>query len=63
MAGVDKEFDGTARPLPGASIGKSFYHVLIEEFQRTEFPTEYSSVLHHILSVKRLLTTGARVKV
>lgn len=21
MAGVDKEFDGTARPLPGASIG------------------------------------------
>jgi len=49
MAGVDKEFDGTARPLPGASIG------YLPQEPELEFETVQECVDHAVASSKKVL--------
>ena len=49
MAGVDKEFDGTARPLPGASIG------YLPQEPELEFETVQECVDHAVSSSRKVL--------
>ena len=49
MAGVDKEFDGTARPLPGASIG------YLPQEPELEFETVQECVDHAVASSRKIL--------
>ena len=49
MAGVDKEFDGTARPLPGASIG------YLAQEPELQFETVKECVDHAVASSRKIL--------